>query len=92
MVRDAKIVAGPNYQVPFGDQVRNQAGIPAAAVGIITEPQQAENIITGEQDDAVVFGRELLRTPYWAQPAAPTLDVEPTWPDPYAYVVKRRKR
>ncbi|GAA3084985.1 NADH:flavin oxidoreductase/NADH oxidase [Streptomyces rectiviolaceus] len=46
MVRDAKIVAGPNYQVPFADQARNQAGIPTAAVGIITEPQQADRAHT----------------------------------------------
>ncbi|MFC8126993.1 NADH:flavin oxidoreductase/NADH oxidase [Streptomyces sp. NPDC057302] len=91
MVRDAKIVAGPNYQVPFADQARNQAGIPTATVGIITEPQQAEDIITGGQADAVFLGRELLRNPYWAQHAALTLGAEPTWPDQYAYAVKRRK-
>ncbi|MGA5357630.1 NADH:flavin oxidoreductase/NADH oxidase [Streptomyces purpurascens] len=91
MVRDAKIVAGPNYQVPFADQARQATGIPTAAVGIITEPQQAEDIITSGQADAVFLGRELLRNPYWAQHAALALDAEPTWPDQYAYVVKRRK-
>lgn len=92
MVRDAKIVAGPNYQVPFADQARNQAGIPTAAVGIITEPQQAEGILSSGQADAVFLGRELLRNPYWAQHAALALGAEPTWPDQYAYVVERRKR
>ncbi|MEU5636671.1 NADH:flavin oxidoreductase/NADH oxidase, partial [Streptomyces rishiriensis] len=92
MVRDAKIVAGPDYQVPFADQARNQAGIPTAAVGIITEPQQAEDIITNGQADAVLLGRELLRNPYWPQHAALALGAEPTWPDQYAYVVKSRER
>ncbi|SMQ20493.1 2,4-dienoyl-CoA reductase [Streptomyces sp. Ag82_O1-12] len=92
MVRDAKIVARPDYQVPFADQARNQAGIPTAAVGIITEPQQAEDIIANGQADAVFLGRELLRKPYWPQHAALALGAEPTWPDQYAYVVKRRKR
>ncbi|CAM5626490.1 oxidoreductase [Streptomyces purpurascens] len=54
-------------------------------------PQQAEDIITSGQADAVFLGRELLRNPYWAQHAALALDAEPTWPDQYAYVVKRRK-
>lgn len=92
MVRDAKIVAGPDYQVPFADQARNQTGIPTAAVGIITEPQQAEDVITNGQADAVFLGRELLRNPYWPQHAALALGTEPAWPDQYAYVVKRRKR
>ncbi|MGW0563182.1 NADH:flavin oxidoreductase/NADH oxidase [Streptomyces sp. NPDC003016] len=91
MVRDAKIVAGPNYQVPFATQARQSTGIPTAAVGIITEPQQAQDILTSGQADAVFLGRELLRNPYWAQHAALTLDAEPTWPDQYAYAVTRRK-
>ncbi|MGQ4336051.1 oxidoreductase, partial [Streptomyces hayashii] len=108
MVRDAKIVAEPNYQVPFAAQARQGAGIPTAAVGLITEPQQAEGIIasvgliTEPQQaegiiadghaDAVFLGRELLRSPYWAQHAALTLDAEPRWPDQYRYAVQRRKR
>ncbi|MGW0657105.1 oxidoreductase, partial [Streptomyces umbrinus] len=91
MVRDAKIVAGPNYQVPFANQARQSTGIPTAAVGIITEPQQAEEILTSGQADAVFLGRELLRNPYWAQHAALTLGAEPIWPDQYAYAVERRK-
>ena len=90
MVPDAKITAGPNYQVPFADRARNEAGIPTAAVGIITEPQQAETIITSGQADAVFLGRELLRNPYWPQHAALTLGAEPTWPAPYGYAVQRR--
>ncbi|MFD3655248.1 NADH:flavin oxidoreductase/NADH oxidase [Streptomyces sp. NPDC058620] len=92
MVRDAKIVAGPNYQVPFAAQARDSAGLPTAAVGIITDPRQAEAILAGGQADAVFLGRELLRNPYWPQHAALELDAEPRWPDQYAYVVRRRKR
>ncbi|WP_413810742.1 NADH:flavin oxidoreductase/NADH oxidase [Streptomyces sp. OE57] len=92
MVRDAKIVAGPNYQVPFAAQAREATGIPTAAVGIITEPQQAEEILTSGQADAVFLGRELLRNPYWAQHAALKLGTEPRWPDQYSYAVQRRKR
>ncbi|MFH8500648.1 NADH:flavin oxidoreductase/NADH oxidase [Streptomyces coeruleorubidus] len=92
MVRDAKIVAGRDYQVPFADQARNQAGIPTAAVGIITEPQQAEDIIASGRADAVFLGRELLRNPYWPQHAALALDAEPAWPEQYGYAVTRRRR
>ncbi|MGW2331176.1 NADH:flavin oxidoreductase/NADH oxidase [Streptomyces sp. NPDC001700] len=92
MVRDAKIAAGPNYQVPFAAQARDEAGIPTAAVGLIAEPQQAQDIVASGQADAVFLGRELLRNPYWPQHAALALGVEPAWPDQYAYVVKRRTR
>ncbi|MEV7135634.1 NADH:flavin oxidoreductase/NADH oxidase [Arthrobacter sp. NPDC093128] len=92
MVRDAKIPAGPNYQVPFAAQARDQAGIPTSTVGLITEPHQAQEIISTGQADAVFLGRELLRNPYWPQHAAQTLGTEPRWPDQYDYVVKRRRR
>lgn len=92
MVRDAKIVAGPGYQVPFAARARQATGIATGAVGVITDPQQAEEIVTSGQADAVLLGRELLRDPYWPQRAALALDAEPTWPDQYAYVVERRKR
>ncbi|MEV6158549.1 NADH:flavin oxidoreductase/NADH oxidase [Nonomuraea sp. NPDC052129] len=92
MVRDATIPAGPNYQVPFSTQARNQAGIPTAAVGLITDPRQAEEIIAGGQAEAIFLGRELLRNPYWPQHAALAVGAEPTWPDQYAYVVRHRRR
>ncbi|MFF3685982.1 NADH:flavin oxidoreductase/NADH oxidase [Streptomyces sp. NPDC002187] len=92
LVRDAKIVAGPGYQVPFAAQTRDQAGIPTTAVGNITEPQQAEDIVASGQADAVFLGRELLRNPYWPQHAALALGAEPAWPGQYAYVVKHGMR
>lgn len=67
---DADIPVGPGYQVPFAARVRKEVEIPTAAVGMITEPDQAEEIIAGEQADAVFLARELLRNPTWIRQAA----------------------
>jgi len=56
-----KIPVGPGYQVPFAAQVRLSTG----AVGLITEPLQAEDILQKNQADLVLLGRVLLREPYW---------------------------
>lgn len=61
-----KLSVGPGYQVPFAEAIRSQAGIPTAAVGIITEPAQAEAIVAEGKADLVLLGRELLRNPGWA--------------------------
>ncbi len=63
----------PGYQVPFADAVRNQAGIPAAAVGLITEPEHADEVVAQGQADLVLIGRESLRSPYWPLTAARAL-------------------
>ncbi|WP_066361736.1 NADH:flavin oxidoreductase/NADH oxidase [Herbidospora mongoliensis] len=60
-----KIPLGPGYQVPFAQQIRAEAGVPVAAVGLITEPEQAEEIVATGKADAVFLGRALLRDPYW---------------------------
>ncbi|MFF8727188.1 NADH:flavin oxidoreductase/NADH oxidase [Streptomyces sp. NPDC015171] len=70
IVPDATITSGPGYQVPFADRVRNETGMPVAAVGMITEPAQAEDVIASGRADAVLLARELLRDPYWARHAA----------------------
>ncbi|MFD9598012.1 NADH:flavin oxidoreductase/NADH oxidase [Kitasatospora sp. NPDC059973] len=70
---DARITAGPGYQVPFAEAVRNGTGMPVAAVGLITDPAQAEEILAAGRADAVLLGRELLRDPYWPRHAASTL-------------------
>ncbi|MFI5632445.1 NADH:flavin oxidoreductase/NADH oxidase [Streptomyces sp. NPDC051664] len=67
---NARITTGPGYQVPFAARVREETSLPVAAVGLITEPQQAEKIVADGQADAVLLGRELLRSPSWAQHAA----------------------
>jgi 2,4-dienoyl-CoA reductase-like NADH-dependent reductase (Old Yellow Enzyme family) len=80
---DQKIVLGPGYQVPFSEAIRREAGIPTAAVGLITEPVQAEHILATGQADAVCLARALLRDPYWPLHAARALGVAMPWPDQY---------
>ncbi|GAA1160333.1 NADH:flavin oxidoreductase/NADH oxidase [Streptomyces hebeiensis] len=65
-----RIPTGPGYQVPFAARVKAETRLPVAAVGLITEPEQAEKIITNGEADAVLLGRELLRDPSWARRAA----------------------
>ena len=75
-VPDVTIPAGPDYQVPFAQRVRDEADMPVAAVGMITEPDQAEAVVASGRADAVLLGRELLRNPYWARHAAEALGGE----------------
>ncbi len=91
LVPHAKIPVGPNYQVPFADEIRKQADVMTAAVGLITEPHQANDIITSGAADLVFLAREFLREPYWALKAEQALNKEPSWPTPYGYAVRRRK-
>lgn len=70
---DAKIPVGAGYQLPFAEAVKKQADIATAAVGMITEAMQADQIIRNGQADLVYLGRELLRNPYWAIEAAKTV-------------------
>ncbi|MFB9234343.1 NADH:flavin oxidoreductase/NADH oxidase [Plantactinospora siamensis] len=79
----ADIPLGPGYQVPLAARVRRDAGVPTGAVGLISEPEQAEEIVAGGQADLVLLGRELLRDPYWARRAAAKLGAEPGWPAQY---------
>jgi 2,4-dienoyl-CoA reductase-like NADH-dependent reductase (Old Yellow Enzyme family) len=69
----AKIPATPGYQVPFAARIRREAGIATAAVGLITEPAQAEAIVREEQADLVLLAREFLRDAYWPAHAAKAL-------------------
>jgi 2,4-dienoyl-CoA reductase-like NADH-dependent reductase (Old Yellow Enzyme family) len=82
-VHDAKIPLGPGYQVPFSAAIRREAGVATMAVGLITEPVQAEEIVALGQADAVCLARALLRDPYWPRHAAKALGVSMKWPDPY---------
>jgi 2,4-dienoyl-CoA reductase-like NADH-dependent reductase (Old Yellow Enzyme family) len=88
----ARIPVGKGYQVPFARRIRDEAGIMTGAVGMITETDQANEIITGGDADLVFLARELLRRPYWALKAAQDLEVEPPWPIQYGYAVKRRAK
>jgi len=73
----------PGYQVPFAEHIRREAGVATMAVGLITQPEQAEEIVAGGRADLVTLGRELLRNPYWPLQAARTLGVEVAWPEEY---------
>jgi 2,4-dienoyl-CoA reductase-like NADH-dependent reductase (Old Yellow Enzyme family) len=73
LVPYAKVPLSPGYQVPFAEAIRKQAEIPTAAVGLITEPQQAEEIIASGKADLVYLARQLLRDAYWPIHAAKAL-------------------
>jgi 2,4-dienoyl-CoA reductase-like NADH-dependent reductase (Old Yellow Enzyme family) len=89
-VPTARIPLEKGYQVPFARQIRDEADIMTGAVGLITEPQHADEIITGGDADLVFLARELLREPYWALKAQHALGEDPAWPLQYGYAVKRR--
>jgi 2,4-dienoyl-CoA reductase-like NADH-dependent reductase (Old Yellow Enzyme family) len=82
-VRHQQVVASPGYQVPFAERIRREAGIATGAVGLITEPAQADAIIAAGQADVVLLARELLRDPYFPRRAAQALGAELTAPDQY---------
>ncbi|MFC8089821.1 NADH:flavin oxidoreductase/NADH oxidase [Streptomyces sp. NPDC057301] len=79
----ARIPVGPGYQVPFAARVRTETTLPVAAVGLITDVEQAEKIIANGEADAVLLGRELLRSPSWARHAARELGGDVHVPDQY---------
>ena len=80
----AKIPIGPGYQVPFAEAIRHEAEIATAAVGMITEPQQADEIIASGQADMVFLAREFLREPYWPIKASLELGGDLAEPVQYA--------
>jgi 2,4-dienoyl-CoA reductase-like NADH-dependent reductase (Old Yellow Enzyme family) len=83
LVPHAKVPVGPGYQVPFATAIRKEAGIATGAVGLITEPVQAEEIIASGQADAVLLARAFLRDPYWPLHAARALGADVAWPVQY---------
>jgi 2,4-dienoyl-CoA reductase-like NADH-dependent reductase (Old Yellow Enzyme family) len=83
LVSDAQIPAGPGFQTPFATAIRREVGIATGAVGLITEAQQAEQIIATGLADVVLLGRELLRNPCWPLEAAAILKAEHSWPLQY---------
>jgi 2,4-dienoyl-CoA reductase-like NADH-dependent reductase (Old Yellow Enzyme family) len=91
-VQDAKVPLAKGYQVPFAQRIREEVGIRTGAVGLINDPQYADDIVTSGQANLVFLARELLREPYWAIKAQHALDEEPIWPIQYGYVVKRRSK
>lgn len=83
LVPQARIPVAPGFQVPFAHAIRQRAGIASGAVGLITHPVQAEQIVATGQADAVLLAREMLRDPYWPLYAARILHEEIAWPVQY---------
>jgi len=83
MVPYAKIPVGPGFQVAFAEKIKRETAILTSAVGLITKPHQAEEILINEQADLVLFGRESLREPYFPFKAAPELGDDVAWPLQY---------
>ncbi len=82
----ASIPVGPGYQVPFAEAIRREAQIATGAVGMVVEPQQAEQILEQGQADAVLLARSFLYDPYWPLHAAEALGVAVDWPVQYGRV------
>ena len=79
-----KIELAPGYQVPFAERIRREAGILTGAVGMITEPEQAEEIVASGKADVVLLAREFLRDAYFPMHAAKRLGVKLAPPPQYA--------
>ncbi|MEZ0226610.1 MAG: NADH:flavin oxidoreductase/NADH oxidase [Alphaproteobacteria bacterium] len=80
---DAAVPFAPGFQVPFAKEIREKAGIATAAVGMITQAGQANDIIAKGEADMVFLARELLRDPYWPIHAAHQLGAEADIPNQY---------
>jgi 2,4-dienoyl-CoA reductase-like NADH-dependent reductase (Old Yellow Enzyme family) len=79
----ASVPVGPGYQTPFAEKIRREAGVLTGAVGMITDPAQADHIIRSGQADVTLLARELLREPYWPLRAARELGQPAAWPVQY---------
>jgi 2,4-dienoyl-CoA reductase-like NADH-dependent reductase (Old Yellow Enzyme family) len=82
-VSHQQIVLGPNYQVPFAERIKKEANILTGAVGLITEADQAEEILTSGKADLVLFARESLRNPNLGLTFAKALNTDVQWPKQY---------
>ena len=84
-VPHARIPVRPGYQVEFAERIRREAGVATAAVGLISDPTQADGILRNGQADLVLLARELLRDPYWPYHAARALGKTDRLPPPLQY-------
>lgn len=82
-VPHAQIPFAPGYQVPFAERIKRDANVATGAVGLITTPTQADDIVRRGQADCVLLARELLRDPYWPLRAAAELRHPSGWPAQY---------
>ena len=86
---------GPGFQVPFADRIKKEVDIKTMAVGVIIDPEQAENILLEKKADLIAMGRELMYNPFWPLHAAQTLNADPEfkmWPEQYRWGVNRRAK
>ena len=84
IITGVKIPSGPGYQVPLAEYVADRISEPVSAVGQITEPQQAEQILQSGKVDVILIARASLRDPYWPLRAAAELGAEVQWPEQYS--------
>ena len=83
VVLDAKVPVGPGYQVPFAEKVKRETGITTGAIGLISDPHQAEEIVASGKADYVSLARAMLFNPRWPQHAAIALGAELKYPPQY---------
>lgn len=83
LIPDTVIPVGPGFQVPLSAKIRHAVGIATGAVGLITAPVQAEQVVATGLADVVLLAREMLRDPYWPMHAAQVLKAEHPWPLQY---------
>ncbi|WP_287045475.1 NADH:flavin oxidoreductase/NADH oxidase [Acidobacterium sp.] len=88
-VATAKIPVGPGYQTAFAERIRKETGLATGAVGMITDPAQADHILRTGQADIVLLAREFLRDPYWPLHAAESLHQTGHWPPQYLRAAPR---
>jgi NADPH2 dehydrogenase len=82
-VPEQKLTIHPGYQVPFAARIRREAGIPTMAIGLITEPRQAEDILVSGKADLVALARGMLYNPRWPWHAAIELEEQAFYPPQY---------
>lgn len=88
LVPDAKIPVGPNYQVPFAEEIKKNSHLITGAVGLLTETSQMEELLHSEKCDLIFLGRKLLKDPYFPINAAKDLDNKYIAPQPYLSKVR----
>ena len=89
------IERGLGFQVPYANEIKKNTGIKTMAVGVIVDPEQAENILLEDKADFIAMGRELMYNPFWSLHAAQKLGADPDyklWPDQYRWGVNRRSK
>ncbi len=85
----------PGFQVPYAERVKKETSLKSMAVGVIIDPQQAEDIIEHGRADIVALGREIMYNPFWPLHAAQSLGADPEfnyWPPQYKWAVDRREQ